>query len=192
MDADKLNELLGPTFTAISPDVSTALNALDLKPDAAILDVGTGVGSFAIHMALRGFDVLTGEPATDTSHYAGQAWAENAEKAGVRDKIRFEPFDAGTMPFASGSFDAVFFFGVLHHVNDELRAAVFKEAVRVSKKSGAVVFFEPKEETIRMVREQDPAHPDPADPSIYAQHQPVTESKVSGSIMDIYTYRVAV
>jgi hypothetical protein len=51
--------------------------------------------------------VLTGEPSTDRSHYAGRDWALNAKRAGVLDKIRFQAFDASKLPFESEAFDAV-------------------------------------------------------------------------------------
>jgi hypothetical protein len=53
----------------------------------AILDVGTGNGNFAIYLASQGFQVLTGEPSTDRSHYAGRDWALNAKKAGSWTKF---------------------------------------------------------------------------------------------------------
>lgn len=83
-----------------------------------MLDVGTGAGNFAIFLALQGHRVVTVEPATDTSRYAGQDWAARAQKVGVRDRLRFEPFEASAMHFASGEFDAVLFFGVLHHIHE--------------------------------------------------------------------------
>lgn len=191
-DAIEVSEQLGPMFNAIFADTSTAISALGLGPGAAVLDVGTGAGNCAISLALKGLDVLTGEPASDTSHYAGREWAENAEKAGVRDKIRFEAFDAGDMPYAPKTFDAVFFFGVLHHVDEPQRADVFRESLRVVKDGGAVVFFEPTEQTLKLSRKNDPGHPDAADPSLYAARCNVTETRLKGDIMDIYIYRNAV
>jgi len=89
MDIKAIGKLLGPRFDAVAGDGVRALNELGLPPDAAILDVGTGNGNFAIYLASQGFQVLTGEPSTDRSHYAGRDWALNAKKAGVLDKIRF-------------------------------------------------------------------------------------------------------
>src|SRR6202008_504032 len=88
MDIKAIGKLLGPRFDAVAGDGVRALNELGLPPDAAILDVGTGNGNFAIYLASQGFQVLTGEPSTDRSHYAGRDWALNAKKAGVLDKIR--------------------------------------------------------------------------------------------------------
>ena len=189
MDKQDPSDVFGPMFPAIAKDGAIALQALGLPKDAAILDVGTGEGKFAAYLALQGYDVLTGEPSSDTSHYAGQDWARNAEKVGVREKIRFEAFDAGKMPFQSATFDAVFFFGVLHHVDEAARTAVVKEALRVSKGPGAVVFFEPREELLEKIWASDPEHPLPANPSDYLAGQPVREQHFEGTLMDIVICR---
>lgn len=185
---DAVAGILGPTFGVVSTDGATALKALDLPADAEVLDVGTGKGLFAIYLALQGYRVLTGEPSTDTSHYAGQDWAQKAEKVGVRDNIRFQAFDAGDMPFESESFDAVFFFGVLHHIAEPVRSHVMREALRVAKASGAVVFLEPGNHMLEKVRVDDPEHPDAADPSNYLTNQNVREHRIDGALMDIRIY----
>src|ERR1700690_3564997 len=110
MDTKAIGKILGPRFGAVSRDGARALKELGLPADAAILDVGTGNGYFAIYLASEGYQVLTGEPATDKSHYAGRDWALNAKKVGVLDNIRFQAFDASKLPFESEAFDAVFFF----------------------------------------------------------------------------------
>ena len=191
MDNHDPSEVFGPMFAAIAKDGAIALRELGLPTDAAILDVGTGEGKFAAYLALQGYDVLTGEPSTDSSHYAGQDWASNAERVGVREKIRFEAFDASEMPFESAAFDAVFFFGVLHHVEEAARKAVVSEALRVSKGAGAVVFFEPRQELLEQIWANDPEHPLPAKPSDYLSGQQVREQQLEGTLMDIFVYRKA-
>jgi ubiquinone/menaquinone biosynthesis C-methylase UbiE len=131
---------------------------------------------------------VTGEPATDTSRYAGQDWASRAQQAGVRDRIRFEPFDAGNMPFASQSFDAVFFFGVLHHIDEGVRADVLREAVRVAKANGAVVFFEPRPAMLERLWVDDPHHPPAANPSQYLPDAGLCERRIEGAFMDVFIY----
>lgn len=189
METNNIIEILGPMFNVISTDALTAVNELGLTPDADILDVGTGAGNFAIFMASIGFSVLTGEPASDTTHYAGKNWLENATKVGVQDNIRFEAFDAENMPFENNSFDAIFFFGVLHHINEKVRQDAFREAERVAKEKGAIVFFEPKKETLEKVWVNDPEHPLAANPTDYAADLDLNETKLTGSLMDIYVYR---
>lgn len=189
MDGKQLGEILGSTFAAISHDGTLALNELSLPSDAALLDVGTGAGNFAIFLALQGYRVLTGEPSTDTSQYANIDWATNAEKAGVRDRIQFRAFDASKMPFDSMFFDAVFFFGVLHHTAPRVRNEVLREAFRVSKKNGAYVFFEPTRATLEKLWIDDPKHPLAVSPSDYLTNKDVSEIRLTGEMMDIFIYR---
>lgn len=183
-----MTNILGPRFATVSIDAARALEQLALPSDAAILDVGTGSGNFAIYLALEGFDVLTGEPDTDQSIYARRDWAASAERAGVRDRIRFQSFDASSLPFAPASFDAVFFFGVLHHIPEQQRPAVLAEALRVAKPGGAVVFLEPRRAMLDQIWVEDPHHPLAADPSLYLSDAAVTERRIEGDYMDIIIY----
>jgi SAM-dependent methyltransferase len=191
MDTKVMAKILGPRFDAVSEDGGRALKELRLPPDAAILDVGTGHGNFAIYLASQGYQVLTGEPSTDRSHYAGKDWALNAKKVGVLDKIRFEAFDASKLPFESELFDAVFFFGVLHHISENLRGDVLREALRVSKQNGAVVFFEPRMEMLQRLWAGDPGHPLAVNPSDYLPGASIREHRIEGSFMDIFIYKKA-
>jgi ubiquinone/menaquinone biosynthesis C-methylase UbiE len=188
MDPESLGRILGPRFEVVSGDGGLALRELALPSGASVLDVGTGQGNFAIFLASQGYRVVTGEPATDTSRYAGQDWASRAQQVGVRDRIRFESFDAGNMPFASQSFDAVFFFGVLHHVDERVRADVLREAVRVAKANGAVVFFEPRPAMLERLWVDDPGHPPAANPSQYLPDASLRERRIEGAFMDVFIY----
>ena len=189
MDTKAIANILGPAFEAIAGDGALALQELKLPPDAAILDVGTGKGNFAIYLASQGHQVITGEPSTDKSRYAGRDWALHAEQAGVSDKIRFEAFDASKLPFETAAFDAVFFFGVLHHIDESARGEVLREALRVSKENGAVVFFEPRKEMLKKLWVDDPGHPLAANPSDYLSDQGTLEHRIEGALMDIFIYR---
>lgn len=188
VDTKAIGKILGSRFDVVAEDGARALKELGLPVDAAILDVGTGSGNFAIYLASVGYRVLTGEPSTDQSHYAGRDWALNAEKAGVLDRIRFEAFDASRLPFESEAFDAVFFFGVLHHIDEGVRREVFREALRVSKQTGVVVFFEPRIAMLERIRVDDPGHPPAVNPSGYLPGQGIREHRIEGSFMDIFIY----
>src|SRR6185312_13993070 len=105
-------------------------------------------------------------------------WAVNAKKAGVLDNIRFEAFNASKLPFESEAFHAVFFFGVLHHIDENVRSEVFREALRVAKENGAVVFFEPRKEMLEKIWADDPAHPFAVNPSNYLPDQNTREHRI--------------
>jgi SAM-dependent methyltransferase len=189
MDIQATVTMLGPRFQAVAEDAALAFKELALPAGASLLDVGTGSGNFAIYAALRGYRVVTGEPGTDTSQYAGKDWALAAKKAGVLDKIQFQAFDAGRMPFAAGAFDAVCFFGVLHHIDEGVRFQAFREALRVAKPDGWIVFFEPRAEMLEKLWVDDPNHPLAADPSAYLPEPSLREQRIEGSLMNIFLYR---
>lgn len=65
MDTKAIGKILGLRFDAVSGDGARALIEVGLPADAAILDVGTGNGNFAIYLASEGYQVLTGEQSTD-------------------------------------------------------------------------------------------------------------------------------
>lgn len=188
-DTKAIGEILGGNFDAVATDGGRVLQELHLPSDASILDVGTGKGNFAIFLASQGYQVLTGEPSTDTSRYAAQEWAAAAEKVGLRDRIQFQHFEASNMPFPSESFHAVFFFGVLHHIDEDARRDVLRESLRVAKDNGAVVFFEPRKEMLERVWKDDPHHPLAANPSEYLPEQTAREQRMQGNFMDVYLYR---
>jgi SAM-dependent methyltransferase len=194
MDSKAIGKILGPRFDGVSLDGARALKELGLPADAAILDVGTGSGNFAIYLASQGYQVLTGEPGTDKSRYAGQDWALNAKRAGVLKNIRFEAFDASKLPFEPEAFDAVFYFGVLHHIDENVRGQVLREGLRVSKEGGAVVFFEPRKEMLEKIWVDDPGHPLAANPSDYLPEPRTREHRIQGSamegsLMNIFIYK---
>jgi ubiquinone/menaquinone biosynthesis C-methylase UbiE len=189
MTMPAIGELLGPRFEVVAADVALALERLQLSAGARALDVGTGSGNCAIFLAARGCEVVTGEPADDRSFYAGRPWEESARRAGVADRIRFQAFDASALPFEDASFEAVFCFGMLHHVAEEQRGAVMAETLRVVKRNGSVVVFEPDDEMLRIVRSDDPGHPDAAEPSRYVTNRQAEAGRIDGTRMRIYFFR---
>ena len=191
VDMANVKEILGDHFSFTADDTKTVIDAVTLPESAAVLDVGTGVGSMAIMLALHGHRVLTGEPATDDSVYAKQDWLTGAKKVNVDHLIRFEPFDAADMPFTENTFDGIFFLGSLHHIKAQTRSNVMQECVRTLKDGGAFCFLEPNKNMIKMIREMDPSHPDAADPNDYMQGCSPTAKKISGKLFDIFIFTKA-
>ena len=67
MDITQAEEILGKQFGAVAEDANRLIQHLRLPQNAKILDVGTGMGYFAVILALNGYNVLTGEPESDNS-----------------------------------------------------------------------------------------------------------------------------
>lgn len=78
--------------------------ALDLGPDLRILDVASGKGSSAIHLARTFGCQVVGIDYGDGSVAAAQA---AAEVAAIDHLVHFEQGDAESLPFDAGQFDAV-------------------------------------------------------------------------------------
>ena len=193
MDINQAKSVLGERFSLIADDAMKILAYLQVPPDAAILDVGTGMGYFAILLALNGYRVWTGEPAADTSIYAKQDWLRNAQQVGVDHAIRFEAFDAGNMLFDDARFDAIFLCGVLHHIDEQSRIDVMNECFRTVKVGGIVCFLEPSQNGMRIIKEHTPSHPDAADPDMYVrgyvQKQAVSTERIDGTFFNMFIFR---
>ena len=111
-----------------------------------VLDVGTGKGVQAVELAHRGWAVVTVDPDPQEQRYA----ALNAEAEEVLDRIRFVQADGRSLPFAAGSFGAVFLVDALHHLEEG--APGFAEMARVVRcDGGCVVLAEFNEEGFAIV-----------------------------------------
>src|SRR5208337_2787018 len=100
-----------------------------------VVDVGCGAGKSSRELATLGARVIGVEP--DPIQAATNREAEPA--AGVT----FFEARAESLPVASGSADAVFFFRSLHHVPIETMEAALAEAVRALKPGGFLCVVEP-------------------------------------------------
>lgn len=188
MEITQAREILGKPFALMFEDANEVIRYLKLPKNVKILDVGTGMGYFAITLALNGYTVLTGEPESDKSVYAGQDWLGNARKVGVDHLINFRAFDAQNMLFDADTFDAIFFFGVLHHVNENSRQKVLHESVRTSKHKAVICFFEPNQNGMKLAREYEPSHPEAADPGNYAHGLNLYLEKRMGAFFDSFIF----
>jgi ubiquinone/menaquinone biosynthesis C-methylase UbiE len=110
---------------------------VNLKPDAVVLEVGCGRGAGAA-LLLRKF-----RPAAIHSmdlDFKMIKLAQNYLDAGQRKKIFLYVGDSARLPHQESSLDAVFDFGVLHHIPDWRQALA--EIARVLKIGGVFVLEE--------------------------------------------------
>ena len=189
MNISEAAVILGKEYSFSAIDTDNVIKELGLPQTAKILEVGTGMGSLSITLALNGYNVVTGEPIDDDTIYANQNWFQNAEQVNVQQFIEFKPFDANDIPYDDGTFDAIFCQGTLHHIAEDERENVFQEFIRTTKPDATICFFEPNEKAIQMIRESDPSHPDAADPSKLKESAQATFRIIKGNNFDAYIFQ---
>lgn len=107
------------------------------KPNAAVLDLGTGTGVVATTMASFGCNVTAIDHSLDMLARA----TATAKSLGLSDKVKFELGDGEKLNYPDKTFDAVTIQGVLHHLPDVL--PMLREAMRVLKEDGEIYISEP-------------------------------------------------
>lgn len=120
---------VGTTLQIVGENLA---EALDLRPDARVLDVAAGNGNATLAAARRYCNVVSTDYVS-TLLKAGMARAE-AERL----TVAFRQADAEDLPFEASAFDAVMStFGVMFTANQEVAAS---ELLRVCRSGGKIGF----------------------------------------------------
>jgi len=107
--------------------------AADIRPEAAILDVGCGMGGSAIHLARQFGCRVTGLTLSPVQCAWGNVAAGFSR---VRPRVRILCRDAERADFPPASFDVVWSIECTEHLFD--KAAFFRRAVRWLRPGGRV------------------------------------------------------
>jgi ubiquinone/menaquinone biosynthesis C-methylase UbiE len=112
-----------------------ALALVDARPEAEVLDVGTGTAQIPVLMLDRrpGLKVLAVDLAVEMLRVA----TRNVERAGHAERCRLARLDAKALRLPDRRYDLVMCNSTAHHIPDPL--VLFKEIARVVKPDGAVM-----------------------------------------------------
>jgi ubiquinone/menaquinone biosynthesis C-methylase UbiE len=107
--------------------------------EGLILDLGTGPGYLPIEIIKKSADIkIVG---IDLSRKLIQMAQQNAQNAGVTDRIDFQMGDSGRLRFDGASFDMAISTGMLHSLKDPVK--VLNEIYRVLKNGGEAWIYDP-------------------------------------------------
>ncbi|KWX68325.1 class I SAM-dependent methyltransferase [Mycobacterium sp. NAZ190054] len=103
----------------------------ELTGDLDVLEIGCGTGNITLRAVRAGASARI--TAVDPDPLA---LARARRKVGETDRVRFGVAYAQQLPFADGSFDRVLSSLMLHHLEEDVKAAALAEAWRVLKPGG--------------------------------------------------------
>eukprot|EP00051_Salpingoeca_urceolata_P020647 m.312398 g.312398 ORF g.312398 m.312398 type:complete len:435 (+) comp19658_c3_seq1:174-1478(+) len=132
----RYEQIFGAGFVSTGgPDTTKEFCAmLDLKAGQSVLDVGSGLGGSAYHMAKEyGVSVLGIDLSTNMVDIA----QERVPDAGLGDRVSFKVADVTKQDYGAGSFDVIYSRDTILHITD--KPALFRKFFEWLKPGGRVL-----------------------------------------------------
>ncbi len=111
-------------------------------------------------------------------------WKVSAKKLGVLNRIKYQHFNVEKLPFVSESFDGIFMYDTLQHVNN--RGIALKECLRVLAPDGVICVIEWSKETIEYENKTYGYEIDYVDPRNYLKTSNLSVETIPGKFVIIY------
>lgn len=138
--------------------VANVLSLLPPLEGRRVVDIGCGMGTFAIECARRGAVALGVDPAPAALPAARRV----AKAEGVRG-ASFVRADGVRLPLADGSMDLALAADVTEHLDEATLASLLAEAARVLRPGGRLVLYTPSPTHIfERLRDSRLMKPDPS------------------------------
>lgn len=115
--------------------VADMLKAMNVEPGSTVLDAGCGPGVHSIRVAQAGFDVHAIDISSTMLKHAHQ----RVQAAGCSDRVKFGQEDLTKLSFEDESFEFVFSWGVIIHIQNAAQA--LHELGRIVKPGGKLALF---------------------------------------------------
>ena len=130
----RLIELYLKTVKSLSNFRQIVVRVSRVKPDAKILDIGSGIGKQAFAFADKGYDV------TGIDLIEGKI--KKASERNQHINLNFRVADATSMPFADNQFDVSYASFVFHEISGSIRKQILQEMARVTKPPGLIMIVD--------------------------------------------------
>jgi ubiquinone/menaquinone biosynthesis C-methylase UbiE len=116
--------------------ISYMINLCPLRPEFAVIDIGSGTGDMVFALAEKGLSRVVG---VDASQDAIEIAEEKIDKVAYPAQIEFKRMSATSLELEDNQFDLAYMADIVEHLDDgNLRQAI-SEAHRILKPGGRLV-----------------------------------------------------